>query len=135
MNSLRLFPASFLRGHADTPVPADLPVTADALRDAAARETTSPSETLHQRVLTLSRHGGVVDGAEALHQALRQGWRVLQVRSEPPPNAAPLDFAVQVLLGRTEHHHVGPTSASKTTAAATRRPASSSAHAPSVQHA
>ncbi|MEM6782160.1 MAG: hypothetical protein AAF624_00300 [Bacteroidota bacterium] len=64
--------------------------------------------SLVQQTMTLVRHGDVVEGVEKLHAALREGWRVVSVRSEAPPDAAPLDFEVQVLLARTPHRHVGP---------------------------
>ncbi|MEL6613854.1 MAG: hypothetical protein AAFN13_04640 [Bacteroidota bacterium] len=63
--------------------------------------------SLVQQTLMLVRRGDVVEGVESLHEALSNGWRVVGVRSEAPPDAAPLDFAVQVLLARTPHRHVG----------------------------
>ncbi|MEL7362920.1 MAG: hypothetical protein AAFN13_12675 [Bacteroidota bacterium] len=63
--------------------------------------------SLVQQTLTLVRRGDTVEGVETLHEALRNGWRVVGVRSEAPPDDAPLVFAVLVLLERTPHRHVG----------------------------
>jgi hypothetical protein len=61
---------------------------------------------LRNKTISLARRGSTVLGIEDLHQALRQGWRVVSVRSETAPRSAPLDFAVRVTLAMTQHHSV-----------------------------